>query len=67
MEKRKLIQHGSSMNLLRALTSIDPWATDTLTRYASLPPQDDPDMEDLRIQALERQKAAAVAWHYVAP
>ncbi len=62
MDRNELIASPSAVNLLRGLTSVEPRALNNVQYYASLPVQSDPEIEELRLQALEQQEKVTRAW-----
>lgn len=59
MDTSSLFQSEGAMNLIKAIICSDPTAEKFVSYYASLPPQEDEDEEELRLQALKMQPAAA--------
>lgn len=55
IDKDEILREQSILNLLRALTSIDPRGVEILEEYGSLPPQTDPEREVLRKQTIEHR------------
>jgi hypothetical protein len=57
--KAELVQDQNMLNIIRALTSVDMWALERRKKYAVLEPQSHPDLEELRLHAVENMKTLA--------
>ncbi|KAH6665419.1 hypothetical protein B0J14DRAFT_550743 [Halenospora varia] len=55
-DKTELVQDQNMLNIIRALTSVDTWALERRKTYAALEPQSYPELEELRLHAIENMK-----------
>lgn len=55
----ELVQDQNILNIVRALISVDMLALERLKTYAALEPQSHPDLEELRIHAIDKMKKLA--------